>query len=186
MRRVFLLSLFTVLVSEASAQRGGGIGRGVGRGGFSRGGFQRDRFRGNGFTWLPYGSGYANDGFVPYYDSRPYEYTPQPNIIVQPPPPREARPVIIEYPQPVPAPASRAEGEPQNFGIVLKDGSTLSAIAVVVSHDVLHYVDPQERNMEISISEVDRDATLKLNRERKLTLSLPATSRSTATPTPNR
>ena len=42
------------------------------------------------------------------------------------------------------------------------------------SDDVLHIVDPDERHMRVSMSAVDRAATLKLNRERKLDLYLPA------------
>jgi hypothetical protein len=61
------------------------------------------------------------------------------------------------------------------FAIVLKDGSTLSAEAVFASDDGLHYVDPDERHLRISMREVDRAATLKLNRARNLNLHLPAT-----------
>jgi hypothetical protein len=74
-----------------------------------------------------------------------------------------------------------SEGELQSFGIVLKDGSTLSATTIVASGNVLHYVDQEERYMRVSMSQVDREATLKLNRERKLTLHLPATPQSTTT-----
>ena len=63
----------------------------------------------------------------------------------------------------------------------MKDGSTRSATSVVAD-DVLHYVDPEERHMRISMNDVDREATLKLNRERKLTLWLPATPQSAAAP----
>jgi hypothetical protein len=52
--------------------------------------------------------------------------------------------------------------------------STLSAVAVVASDDGLHCVDPDERHLRISMSEVDRAATLKLNRARNLNLHLPA------------
>src|SRR5579863_724692 len=135
MRRIVLLSLFAVFVSDASAQRGGGIGRGfgrvgfgrVGRDGFSRGGFHQGQLRGGGIAWLPYGSNYGYNEYVPYYDAGgPFGYPPQPVIMVQQPLPREAHLVIIDYPQPVPRPSAPSEGEPQTFGIVLKDGSTRS------------------------------------------------------------
>jgi len=45
---------------------------------------------------------------------------------------------------------------------------------VFASEDGLHYVDPDERYLRISMSEVDRAATLKLNRARNLNLHLPA------------
>jgi hypothetical protein len=84
-------------------------------------------------------------------------------------PPREVHPVVIDYKR---EPAS--EGEAQSFGIVLKDGETLNATTVVAEGDALHYVDPDERNMRVALSAVDRDATRKLNAERKLVLHLPA------------
>ena len=182
MRRIILLSLFALLVSDANAQHRGGIGHGFGRSGFR---FKRAP------SVFPYGFGY---GLQPYDVSTPYGYSPQPIIFVQQPPPpaivqpppREVHPVIIDYKQPVPNPSAPSEGEPQPFGIVLKDGSTRSATAVVASDDVLHYVDPEERHMRISMNEVDREATLKLNRERKLTLWLPATPQSTAAPATSR
>jgi hypothetical protein len=40
--------------------------------------------------------------------------------------------------------------------------------------DGLHYVDPDERHLLISMSAIDRPATLKLNRARNLNLDLPA------------
>lgn len=53
----------------------------------------------------------------------------------------------------------------------------LAATTVMAADDVLHYVDPDERHMRISMRVVDRDATMKLNRERKLYLYLPASPR---------
>jgi hypothetical protein len=89
--------------------------------------------------------------------------------------------VITEYKWPAEraatspsAHSTRSEPEPQPFGIVLKNGSTLSAVAVFASDDGLHYVDPDARHMRISMTEVDRAATLKLNRARNLDFYLPA------------
>jgi hypothetical protein len=89
--------------------------------------------------------------------------------------------VITEYKWPAAgaassrsAPSTTSESEPQAFAIVLKDGSTLSAVSVFASDDGLHYVDPNQRHLRISMSEVDRAATLKLNRGRSLNLYLPA------------
>ncbi|MGA9673188.1 MAG: hypothetical protein WBQ94_28575 [Terracidiphilus sp.] len=184
MRRTILLSFIALLAvcaaNDACAQYRGGGGPGFGR-------------RGNGFRRArvvsPYGFGYAS----PYYDSGDaYGYAPEPVVFVQQPPqfdqaaaPPVARPVghpvITEYKWPAaraassgPAPLTASEIEAQTFGLVLKDGSTLSAVSVFASDDGLHYVDPDARHMRISMSEVDRAATLKLNRERKLDLYLPA------------
>jgi hypothetical protein len=157
MRRTILFSLFALLAlsaaNHACAQR---------------------RARSEGYGYLPYDSGVA------------YDNAPQPDSFVQPPPPfvqPPAPPVveppghaaIAEYNWPAAAPpSSPAEPEPQPFAIVLKNGSTLSAVAVFASDDGLHYVDPNQNHLRISISEVDRGATLKLNRARNLNLYLPA------------
>jgi len=184
MRRTILLSLFVLLAmsaaNDACAQRRGGAGHGITRGGYS---FSRAR------AVSPYGFGYA---YSPYDSGDAYAYAPQPILFVQQPPqyvqppaaPVVAPPghsVIIEYKWPAASAASSpsalsttTEPEPLAFAIVLKDGSALSAISVFASDDGLHYVDPDERHLRISMSEVDRAATLKLNRARNLDLYLPA------------
>ncbi len=193
MPRTILLSLFALLVGDASAQYRGGAGFGFGRSGFVRSGLRQGQFHRGPFV-IPYGAAYGDYG-LPYDVGAPYGYSPQPIVIVvqqpAPPPivqepPREAHSVIINYAQSAPGPAAPAEGEPPTLGIVLKNGSTRSAIAVVVgtSDGMLHYIDPDDRDMRISMTEVDRAATQKLNRERKLPLWLPSTPQSTAAPAP--
>jgi hypothetical protein len=185
MRRTILLSLFVLLAvsaaNDACAQRRGGAGRGFARGGY---GFSRGR------AVSSYGFGYA---YLPYdygYDSgTAYAYAPQPAVFIQQPPVQPLlfvqpparpavepeHPVVTEYKWPAAnAASSPSESESQVFAIVLKDGSTLSAVTVFSSDDGLHYVDPDERHLRISMSEVDRAATLKLNRARNLNLYLPA------------
>ena len=184
MRRTILLSLFALLAvsaaNDACAQRRGGAGPGFARGGY---GFSRAR------AVSPYGFGYA---YLPYDSGAAYGYAPQPVLFVQQPPlfvqppappvvEPPVHPVITEYKWPAAGAASSpsarsttSESEPQAFAIVLKDGSTLSAVSVFASDDGLHYVDPDERHLRISMSEVDRAATLKLNRARNLNLHLPA------------
>ncbi|MGB7264250.1 MAG: hypothetical protein WBC92_01975 [Terracidiphilus sp.] len=202
MRRMFLLSFFALLVvcaaNDACAQRHGGAGVGFARGGFSfsraRGSYGFNRARrasryGYGYANQPYGFGYAalpyDSGYLPY-DSDAYGYSPQPvvlvqqsPVIVQPPAPPVARPVghavITNYTWPAADMApSPSESEPQTFALVLKNGSTISAVAVFASDDGLHYVDPDERHLRISMSKVDRAATLRLNRAKNLNLYLPA------------
>jgi hypothetical protein len=191
MRRTILLSLF-VLFTVGAANHACAQHRGGGRPGFSGG---RDNFnharpaspQGFGYTYLSYDYGYdsgaAND------------YAPQPDIYLQQPPqvepppappappvaPPPVHPVITEYKWPAAnasasssVPATTSDAEPQTFAIVLKNGSTLSALSVFASDDRLHFVDPDERHLRISMSEVDRAATLKLNRARNLNLYLPA------------
>ena len=193
MRQTILLSLFALLAVSAAndvcAQRRGGAGPGFVRGGF---GFNRAR-AGLGFNRAravsPYGFGYA---YLPYdsgdaygFASQPVPFVQQPPLFVQPPAPPvvepPGHPVVTDYKWPAADAASSpsvlsttSESEPRAFAIVLKDGSTLSAVAVVASDDGLHCVDPDERHLRISMSEVDRAATLKLNRARNLNLHLPA------------
>jgi hypothetical protein len=185
MRRTILLSLFVLLVAvgaahHACAQRHGGA-----RLGFSRGGYGFSRAR----VVSPYSFGY---GYLPYDSGDGYSYSQQPVIFVQQPPlfaqapappvvERPVNPVVTEYKWPAASAASTSatslttsDSEPQSFAIVLKDGSTLSAVMVFASDDGLHYVDSDDRHLRISISEVDRAATLKLNRARNLNLYLPA------------
>jgi hypothetical protein len=183
MRRTILLGLFALLALSAAkdvcAQHRGGGRAGSGRGGY---GFNHARP-----VW-PYGFGY---GYVPYDSGADYGYAPQPGVIVQqpivlgqapaPPVERVGPSMIKEYKWPAASaastPAARSttsESEPEAFGIVLKEGSILSAISVFASDDELHYVDPDDRHLRVSMSAVDRAATLKLNRARNLNLYLPA------------
>ncbi len=194
MRRTILVSLFAFLAvslaADARAQRRGGAGFGSARGGRVLGRTHAVSPRRFGYANLPYGAGYAylpyDSGYEdPSYDSgAAYPYSPpvfvqQPPIFVQPPAPPvvqpSGHPLITEYNWPAAETASSAsDSEPQAFAIVLKNGSTLPAVAVYASDDGLHYVDPDERHLRISMSQVDRTATLKLNRARNLNLYLPA------------
>jgi hypothetical protein len=175
MRRTILLSLFAFLaggaVHGACAQHRGGIRYAPGRGRY-----HRTR------VIAPYGFGY---GYSPYGSNYGYSYAPEPAIFVQQPaPPVQpappavepmGNPVVTEYKWPAAGTASSTSApETRPFAIVLKDGSTLSALMVFASEDGLHYVDPDEKHLLISISAVDRAATLKLNRARNLNLQLPA------------
>ncbi len=183
-RRTILLGLCALLAAgvahDACAQRRGGGGPGVARGGH---GFSRARVLspyGYGSAYFPYDYGDA----YPYDEPQPAVFVQQPPAAVEPPAPPVAYPrghaVIREYTWPAAASASSSgsstgiESETQTFALVLKDGSTLSAVMVFASEDGLHYVDPDERHLCISMSKVDRAATLKLNRARNLNLYLPA------------
>jgi hypothetical protein len=184
MRRTILLCLFALFAvnaaNDACAQRRGGVRPGFARRGH---GFRRARAvspYGFGYPYLPYDSG---DQYVDA--SQPDLFVQQRPLFVQPPAPPvvglPGHPVILEYKWPAAsaasspfAPSTTPESEPQAFGIVLKDGSTLSALTVFASDDGLHYIDPDERHLRISMSEIDRAATIQLNRARNLNLYLPA------------
>ena len=172
MRRTILLSLFALFAvsaaKDACAQRHGGAGHGFARGGY---GFSRAR------AVSPYGLG---DAYLPNDSGAAYAYGP-PQLPAPPVVAPSMHAVITEYKWPAAGAASSpsassttSESEPQAFAIVLKDGSTLSALTVFASYDGLHYADPDERPLLISMSKVDRAATLKLNRARNLDLYLPA------------
>ena len=184
MRRTILFSLialFAVTVAnDACAQHRGVRGSGSGRRGH---GFSRAR------AISPYGFGYAYgpyDSGVGYDDAaQPGYFVQQPTRVAEPAAPPAVKvpghPVVTEYKWPGvaaasvrTAPSPTSETEPQTLAIVLKDGSTLSAVTVFASADGLHYVDPDERHLLISMSTIDRPATLKLNRARNLNLHLPA------------
>ncbi len=188
MRRTILLglvALFAVSANDACSQRRGGAGAGFARGGPGFGGGRAASPKRFGSGYLPYGIGYAD---VPYDSGaafsnapQPAPFVQQPPKFVQPPSPPPVHPVVKDYKWPAAsvasspsAPATTPETEPQAFAIVLKNGSTLSAEVVVASDDGLQYVDPDEGHHRISMSAVDRAATLKLNRARNLNLYLPA------------
>ena len=163
--------LLAPFADSASAQRGGPAR------GFTRSASASHR----GASPLPYELGYAS---FPYDFSTPYEYLLQPIVIVQPAlppaaipdPPREVHPLIIDYKPTTAGLSALAAGELPAFAIVLKDGSTLSALSIVAEDDGLHFVDSDDRHMRISMAQIDRAVTLKLNRERGLTLHLPPAS----------
>lgn len=182
MRRTILLSLIALLAvsaNDACAQRRGGAGAGFARGGHGFG-------RGRAANPYGFGAGYLPYEFadLPYDPGNEYGYAPQPITFVRQrpiyvqPPARPVHPVVTNYNWPAAgaasSPSTNSEPEPQAFAIVLKNGSTLSAEVVVASDDGLQYVDPDERHLRLSMSQVDRAATLKLNRARNLNLYLPA------------
>jgi hypothetical protein len=185
MRRTILLSLFALVAvsaaNHACAQRRSGSGSGSARGAYSPSHGRPASSYGLGYGYLPYDSGAFYGYATP---SAPY--IQQPLVYTQPPAPpvveqRPGHPVVTEYKWPAAGapsspstPATTPDSEPQAFALVLKNGSTLSAVSVYASDDGLHYVDPDERHLRISMSEVDRAATLKLNRARNLNLQLPA------------
>lgn len=181
MRRTILFGLFALLTlcaaNDARAQRHTGPGSGFVRHGIARAHARAGQHRGFGYAYLPYDSGDAYD-----YAPPPEPPVERPPVFIQQPAPPVVKPpgpsVITEYKWSAAELASSsspmAESQALPFGIVLKDGSTISAVSVFTSDDGLHYVDPDARHLRVSMSMVDRAATLKLNRDRNLNLYLPA------------
>jgi hypothetical protein len=107
-----------------------------------------------------------------------YGYAPAPSVVVleqpplyflMPPTPSEPpRPEIHEYQS-----AALTATEDQAFAIVLRDGSVHSAVAVTVQKGALYYVQPDGAHRLVPLEALDREATQRLNRERKLQLQLP-------------
>jgi hypothetical protein len=111
-------------------------------------------------------------------------YAPAPSVVVleQPPlyvmvpaaPSVPPKAEIHEYEQAAASSAPSTVDEVQAFAIVLKDGSVHSAVAVTVQRSGLYFVEPDGAHRLVSLDALDREATLRLNRERKLQLQLPA------------
>lgn len=104
-------------------------------------------------------------------------YAPAPSVVMvqQPPlyvvvpaaPSEPPKAEIHEYSHP------SAAGDEQAFAIVLKDGSLHSAVAVTVQENGLYYVEPDGGHRLVRLDALDREATARVNRERKLQLQLP-------------
>jgi len=78
-------------------------------------------------------------------------------------------PQIREYPATAVPPSGT---EPATFAIMLKDGSSYSATAVMVQGKELQIVDPDGGHRRIPLDAIDRDATRRRNAERNLRLQL--------------
>jgi hypothetical protein len=129
--------------------------------------------------------GFGGYGFGGY----DYDYVPQaPNVVVlEPPPPayvpvperppETATMVIHEYQSPSAGATQAPEGDQPVFAIVLKNTTMLTATAVIVQNDALHIVDPDGGHQRVSMEAVDREATKRVNQERKLQLQLPPPGR---------
>jgi hypothetical protein len=117
------------------------------------------------FPWFPGDYGY--DAYAP---------TPSVVMVQQPPlyvvvpavPAAPPKAEMHEYSHP------SATGDEQAFAIVLRDGSVHSAVAVTVQANGLYYVEPDGAHRLVKLDALDREATARLNRERKLQLQLPA------------
>jgi hypothetical protein len=113
-----------------------------------------------------------------FFDDYGYDaYAPTPSVMMvqQPPlyvvvptaPAAPPKAEIHEYSHP------SATGDEQAFAIVLKDGSVHSAVAVTVQANGLYYVEPDGAHRLVKLDALDREATARLNRERKVQLQLP-------------
>ena len=88
--------------------------------------------------------------------------------VVPAPPPEPIRSSIQDL-----KPAA-SDAPPVFFVIALKNGSRLTAAAVWVQGNALRYVDADDQNHRIPLTDVDRTATRSLNQARNLNLRLPS------------
>lgn len=169
---------------------GPGTNRGPNRGaaGFGGRGF-RNGFtyrRGYGF-YAPYFPLWGYDAYSPYYEPQygvdqfgdENQQYPAGFPMVSPGPPTDfigaprgpATAVIHEYKFDK-GPATTS-GERPTFTIVLRDGSTRSAVASWVQDSKLHYVDLRSRQQILLPDVIDRDATERANIQKNLRMELP-------------
>jgi hypothetical protein len=66
-----------------------------------------------------------------------------------------------------------SDAPPAYFVIALKNGSRLAAAAVWIQGNDLRYVDADDQNRRVPLSDVDRAATREINQARNLNLRLP-------------
>jgi hypothetical protein len=150
---------------------------------FERSGFGPERgFRnGAGYFW-PYYPIWDYSSVTPlYYEDEfsngyPEQYPPVYDIQSAPifetraPAPRTATAVIHDYSFPKQTAGTVGKAE---FTIVLKDGSTRSAVASWVAGGQLHYIDPDSRQQALAPALIDRKATEEANQAKNLSLTLP-------------
>lgn len=129
----------------------------------------------------PRPSGFLFPFFLPWVPQvvAPYAYpAPSTVVIVQQAPPEPPQPPRAEPPKSVmheyrlTEPQS-AEEKPAAFVLVLTDGSVESAVAVWVYAGAVNWIDASGRRRSAPLERVDRERTLRLNRERGLRLALP-------------
>ncbi len=164
-----------------------------GGGGSMNGSFNRGRRSyGGAAVYVPfYGYGYGFDNFYP--DG----YAP-PDAPAPPAPPDAPTPVVIinqnfqtepVHPQlrdysnvPLPEPgtvkvppgSALADDQPTVFLIAMNDHTILPVIAYWVDGATLHYVTLQSVPNQVSLDQVDRDFSRKLNADRHVPFALPA------------
>jgi hypothetical protein len=180
--------------------RGGRIGIGGFHGGRAGIGFRGSHFSfGGGFRgfrggvgfvgWSPWSWGFAG-GFASYwpgyYDYWPgpypaYDYAPSPNVtVIYAPPPPAPEPVYVERVRPVVREydeygreRARAPAASPIYLIAFKDQVIHAASSYRVEGDTLHYATLQNEARSVPLDTVDREFSLRLNRERRVPFQLP-------------
>ena len=144
----------------------------------------------NGVAYVPYAYPVYTGGYYGGYNGGYGDAPPpqqQPNITIiyppqQPPPMMVAQPpaevpnaMIREYgPSQAPATADAAQPEATYYLLAFKDHSIYSAVGYWLDADTLHYITTGNVHNQVSLSLVDRDLTMQLNKGRGVQVNLPA------------
>jgi hypothetical protein len=109
------------------------------------------------------------------YGSQPIDaQQPQPQIIVlQQPAPQPAPEVEAPAPEPVAGPAPEPRPDADQFILVLRDGSRITAVAFSRQDSRIVYITPEGKRRSLAISGLDAAATIRVNEERGTSLQLP-------------
>ncbi|MGH9664652.1 MAG: hypothetical protein ACRD9L_09540, partial [Bryobacteraceae bacterium] len=97
------------------------------------------------------------------------DYVPQPvQPVTEVPPQPEEPPQPSQPPEP-----ESGVYQPTIYLIAFDDGTIRAAVAYWVSGDSLHYVTRQHVIRAVPLSKVDRELSIRLNRERRVDFRLP-------------
>jgi hypothetical protein len=138
-----------------------------------------------------YGGGYNGYGgyYAGYGDAPPPQQQQQPNVTIiyppqQPMPMMYGQPqqpdavpnaMIREYgPSQAPTAADAAQPDATYYLLAFKDHSIYSAVGYWLDGDTLHYITTGNVHNQVSLSLVDRDLTVQLNKGRGVQVNLPA------------
>jgi len=144
-------------------------------------------------VYVPYaypvytGGGYYGGGsYNGYADAPPQQqqqpvnvnifYPPQqmPPMMVSQPPAQAPNAMIQEYgPQQPQAAADTSQRDADYYLLAFKDHSIYSAVGYWLDGDTLHYITTGNVHNQVSLSLVDRDLTLQLNKGRGVQINLP-------------
>lgn len=150
-------------------------------------------------AYYPYGYGYGYDQPVVVQPDAGYIQQQQPPVVIinQNYKPEAITPVVREYnnlPQPGGAAAEQPqqqestlkiyenrtgpravieEEKPTIFLIAMKEGNIMPALAFWVEGDTLHYITRESSHNKISLDRIDREFSIRLNKERGLEFRIP-------------
>jgi hypothetical protein len=122
------------------------------------------------------------------YGSSAYGYAPyQPSVnVVSAYPVQSQNPAVVYVERAVPAlheydeygqelrPRAASTDSPALYLIAFQNQEIRAAIAYWVDGSTLHYINPQHEEKQAPVDSVDRQLSLRLNRERRVQFSLPA------------